>query len=418
LSTAAAGVDRLAQILLVEQFFYPEGWGGAELPRDVAQHLQRNGHQVTVLCGTDQYVPVTGDPGANPVSDGIQILRVPKLPGNDIHRHKALRQLLFYAYAIRYLFFRRPPELYIAQTNPPMIVVLIALAARFWRRPFMVIAQDLYPEALIAHGMLGESSLAVRLLTMAFSWSYRRAGRVVSLGPGMNLRLIAKGVPPDRIVLISNWATGAQGVVTGAANRLGGEWGLQSRCVIMYSGNLGIGHEFQTLLDGLALAVQSHPDLMLLIIGRGSRLDEVRAGVAERQLERNVMFRELVPAERLPESFGLATLAVVTLRQGFEGLIVPSKVPGYMSRGVPVLYIGPRGDTSDLIGRAHCGRHLLTGDAAGVAAELAKAATDPEFMRTAGEQGWRYYQEHLSKKMALERYLEVVNSCLADRLDT
>jgi len=406
----------LAQILLVEQFFYPEGWGGAELPRDIAQHLQRNGHQVTVLCGTDQYVPVTGDPGPNPVSDGIQILRVPKLPGNDIHRHKALRQLLFYAYAIRYLFFRRSPDLYIAQTNPPLIVVLSALAARVWRRPFMVIAQDLYPEALIAHGMLRKSSLAARLLTTAFSWSYRRAGRVVSLGPGMNLRLVAKGVSPDRIVLIPNWATGAQGVVTGAANRLADEWGLQHRCVVMYSGNLGIGHEFQTLLDALVSAVQAHPDLILLVIGRGSRLDEVRAGVAARRLEQNVMFRELVSAAILPESFGLATLAVVTLRQGFEGLIVPSKVPGYMSRRVPILYIGPAGDTSELIGKAHCGWHLLPGDVEGVAAELTRAATDPERMRSAGEQGWRYYREHLSRQKALECYLEVVNSCLSERL--
>jgi colanic acid biosynthesis glycosyl transferase WcaI len=410
-----AGVHRLAKILLIEQFFYPEGWGGAELPRDVAQYLQQRGHEATVLCGSDQYVPVVGDPGPDPAAQGVRILRVPKLPGRDVRKHKAWRQALFYVYAICYLFMRRPPDLFVAQTNPPLIVVLTALAARLWRRPFIVVAQDLYPEALIAHGMIRESSLLTQLLGAAFSWSYRSACKVVSLGRAMNVRLLAKGVRADRIALISNWATGAQGVVRGAANRLRSEWGLESRSVVIYSGNLGIGHEFQTLLDALASAVGSHPELTLLVVGRGARLDEVRAGVVERRLAGNVLFRELVPASRLPESLGLANLAVVTLRQGFEGLIVPSKVPGYLSRGVPVLYVGPSGDTSDLIGDSQCGRHLLPGDTEGVAAELVRAATDPEGLRASGERGRRYYEEHLSRELALARYLEVINSCLSTR---
>ena len=41
-------------LVFIEQFHYPEGWGGAELPRSLTMHLARNGFGVEVICGSDQ----------------------------------------------------------------------------------------------------------------------------------------------------------------------------------------------------------------------------------------------------------------------------------------------------------------------------------------------------------------------------
>lgn len=401
----------MAQILFVEQFYYPDGWGGTELPRDVTCHLQRRGHQVSVLCGSDQYVPVTGEPGPDPRTLGIRILRTAKLPGRGIRGFKALRQLFFYVQAIRYLALRAP-DIFVAQTNPPLIIPLVALAARWWGRPLVVIAQDLYPEALLAAGLIGERSLAARVLQRVFSRAYRRASKVIALGGSMAARLAAKGVVPDRIEIVRNWATGPCEVVSGADNRLRVEWGLEQTRVVLYSGNLGRGHEFETLLDAFDKAVRTQPSLKLVIIGQGARLAEVGAGVSARQLQQHVLFRQPVPASRLPESMGLASLAIVSLRQGFEGLLVPSKVPGYMARGLPVLYIGPPGDISELIDEAGCGQHCLNAETDAVAAVLTQIATDPELWRSKGESGRRYYEQHLSRERSLDRYAEIIESCL------
>jgi colanic acid biosynthesis glycosyl transferase WcaI len=380
----------LAQILFVEQFYYPDGWGGTELPRDVTFDLQRRGHQVTVLCGSDQYLPVTGEPGPDPTSLGIRILRTAKLPGRGIRGFKAVRQLFFYVQAIRYLA-GRPPDIFVAQTNPPLIIPLVALAARWWGRPLVVIAQDLYPEALLAAGFIRDRSVAARILQRVFSWSYQRACKVIALGGSMAERLAAKGVVPDRIEIIRNWATGPSAAVSGADNRLRVEWGLGQARVVLYSGNLGRGHEFETLLDAFEVAVRTQPSLKLVIIGQGARLAEVIGGVSARRIEHHVLFKDPVPAERLPESMGLASLAIVSLRQGFEGLLVPSKVPGYMARGLPVLYIGPPGDVSQLIHEAGCGQHCLNGAAAAAAAALTEVASDPDSWRVKGESGKRFY---------------------------
>ena len=55
-----------------------------------------------------------------------------------------------------------------SQTNPPMAVSLVAIAARLWRRPYLIIAMDVYPEVLVAHGSLQPKSLSARLLDVVF----------------------------------------------------------------------------------------------------------------------------------------------------------------------------------------------------------------------------------------------------------
>ena len=60
--SAADDTRSRTSVVFVEQFYYPEGWGGAELPRDLTIHLAASGEQVEVICGSEQYAPVEGDP--------------------------------------------------------------------------------------------------------------------------------------------------------------------------------------------------------------------------------------------------------------------------------------------------------------------------------------------------------------------
>ena len=399
------------RILFIEQFYYPDGWGGAELPLDLTVHLARAGFDVEVICGADQYAPVQGNPPPDPRQAGVRIRRIPALLRGNIHRAKLLRQLWFYLALLPLLLFRRPPDLLVAQTNPPLAVILAAAAARLRRKPMIIIAMDLYPEVLIAHGMRAHGAAAA-MLTRGFKWAYRSARRVVALGPVMARRLAAKGVDTARIVEIPNWATGTLGVVSGAANALRSEWHLEDKFVVLYSGNLGLAHEFDTLLRGVEQARRSVPSLRMVFIGRGSRLAEATQRVAELGLESIVRFSDLVEPGRLPESFGLAQLAAVTLRPGFEGLVVPSKLQGYMARGIPILYIGPDSDIDRFIQRSAAGLSLACGDSAAVASTLIELAGNPRRLADLGAAGRRYYAVNFSKSHGLSRYESVIRAAL------
>ncbi len=405
-------------VVFVEQFYYPDGWGGAELPRDITTHLARRGYDVEVICGADQYAPLDGHAGPDPVAAGVVIRRIPSLFGGDIHHHRLLRQLWFYAGLLPRLLLRRPPGLFVSQTNPPLTVPLVAIAAWLLRRPYAVIAMDVYPDVIVAHGALRARGLITNLLSRLFQRAYRGARIVVALGPVMARRLVGKGVSPARIREISNWATGAEGIVRGSANRLRTEWGLDGCFVLVYSGNLGIGHEFDTLLRAVAAVRGNLPDLRLVVIGKGSRLEEVRRLVGDLALRDIVHFSAFVPSHRLPESLGLADLAIATLKPGFEGLIVPSKVLGYMARGIPVLYVGPRSDIDHLIEEHGCGFTVRTGDVTGVESVLLAAHADRVKLAVLGESGRRGYDAELARSHGLTHYEAVVASCLvAARVD-
>lgn len=392
-------------IVFTEQFFYPEGWGGAQLPRDITTYLAKSGYAVEVICGVDQYAPSEDADVEDPVQAGVRIRRIPRLLGGDIHRWKFLRQAWFCLAAIPLLLFRRAPRLFVTQTNPPLIVPLVALAAALRRRPFVIIAQDLYPEVVIAHGMMRAGSAAALVLRRVFNWAYRHAARVVSLGPVMSQRLVSKGVAVERIVEISNWATGGEEtVVRGADNRLRTQWGLERCFVVLYSGNLGIAHDVETPILALREVLRDAPATRLVFVGSGSRLAEAQRIAADAGVSHAVTFRPLVPFELLPHSLGLADVALVTLRVGFEGLVVPSKLLGYMARGIPTLYVGPPSDAQQLLDSSGGGLCVANGQVSELAHALRRLASEHQALEQMGCAARKFYRERLTRATGLEGY--------------
>ena len=399
----------MRRLVFIEQFYFPEGWGGAQLPRDVTTHLARNGFDVEVICGSDQYVPQEDDTVVDPRDAGVSIVRIPRILSGDIQRLKFLRQLWFYLAATPLLLIRRTPSLFISQTNPPLVVPLVALVAFLHRRPFAIVAQDIYPEIVFAHGMIQPDSLTGRILKRLFRWAYSRAALVISLGPTMSRRLVEKGVAPERVQIVSNWATGAPEVVRGPENRLRDAWGLEDKFVLLYSGNLGISHDIETPIRAIGELLKAIPQIRLVFIGKGSRLAEAEQLVQSLGLDSAVHFRPFVPESLVPHSLGLADLALVTLRDGFEGLVVPSKSLGYLARAIPILYIGPSSDIAELVNDAGAGICVANGDVEAVVARVREAVDETASLQAMGSSGANLYDKELNQRVGLERYQRLID---------
>ena len=406
-------VHKVCEIVFIEEFYYPEGWGGAQIPLDITMRLAETGRAITVLCGRDQYVPVQGQLPSDPRRAGVKIRYVPHrwvLRGN---RKGVIAQLWFCLAAALMILTRRRPSLLMVQTNPPLVVVAMSLAAKILRCPLIIIAQDLYPEVMFAHGMLGTHSFLGHILAKVFRLAYGSARSVVSLGPKMTARLLDKGVSEGRICEISNWATGDLGVIRGTANMLSNEWDLTGKFVLLYSGNLGVAHDWDTVLRAIATARSALSDLRLIIVGQGGRIPQAEQLTKDLGLTDLVQFRPPVPFELMPQTFGLADLALVTLLPGFEGLVMPSKLLGHMARGVPSLYIGPTSsDIAQLIEKSHGGIIVCNGEIAKLAILLVDLVTDPARLNEMGNSAARYYEANLTRDIGLSRYGELVSRVL------
>jgi colanic acid biosynthesis glycosyl transferase WcaI len=397
------------RITFVEQFYYPEGWGGAQIPRDITIDLAEAGFDVSVICGLDQYISVNTESGINPANFGIKVRHVPKCYFPFRFGRRIFEQIWFCAIASLMIIFRPWPSILVMQTNPPSIVAALAAIALMLRRPFVVVAQDLYPEVMIAHGMIARGSVQGRLLTAVFRWAYRRASCVVSLGPQMTLRLIAKGVRPTRIHDISNWATGDLKLVRGSMNVVARDWDLLDKFVLLYSGNLGVAHDAETMVRAVALAKTALPQLRLVVVGTGSRVGEAKRWAEQLGLAKEIRFESSVPAELLPYTLGVADLALVTLLPEFDGLVVPSKLLGHMARGVPTLYVGPPdSDVAQIIAKSGAGMSVANGEVDKLASRLTLLAKDATALKRMGILASEYYRENLTREIGLSRYRRMV----------
>ncbi len=402
-------------VIFIEQYYFPEGWGGAQIPRDITIELADLGYPVSVICGRDQYVPVgpqrIDDSRQDPRTHGVSIRYVPKIPAFNQGVKRLLNQVWFSLVAAVQVILHGRGSILMVQTNPPLMVVAAGAMASLFGNRVILIAQDIYPEVMMAHGMIKRGSCTANFLAAIFRWAYRRATCVVSLGSIMTARLKEKGVAVSRVREISNWATGDLSLVRGPMNRLKSEWGLSGKFVLLYSGNLGVAHDADTMLRAVALARGSLSDLRMVIIGSGSRIAEARALALSLCIEDLVLFMPWMPDDLLPLSFGVADMGVVTLLPGFEGLVVPSKLLGQMARGIPTLYVGPKNsDVAELIARSGGGISIENGEWGVLAMRLVELVAHPAALEQMRESAASYYSRHLSREIGLNHYRSVVAS--------
>jgi glycosyltransferase involved in cell wall biosynthesis len=212
------------------------------------------------------------------------------------------------------------------------------------------------------------------LLDWASARILRRADAVITLGEAMAARLVRKGARPDRVHIVPNWADpDAIRPIPHEANPFRAAHGLDGKRVVLYSGNMGRGHDLETVLAA-AESFRGRDDVVFLFIGDGAKKAMVSAAVRENPCIRLLPYQ---PRETLSQSLSAADLHLVTQDANTEGLIEPSKLYGVMATGRPVLYVGPAGtEVAQTIRRERVGEVLANGDVRGTSAAIANLLGD------------------------------------------
>jgi glycosyltransferase involved in cell wall biosynthesis len=224
----------------------------------------------------------------------------------------------------------------------------------------------------------------------------------------MSEMIQARGVAPERIRIIENWAsTPDEGPKLPGESELRARLGLAGKFVVGYSGNLGRAHEYHTLLEAAGL-LAADDDLEFLMVGGGAGMTALRTGAMERGL-RNLHFHPYVTRTELPDSLAAADVHLVSLLPALEGLIVPSKFYGILAAARPVVFVGdPEGEVGRIIAEAQIGAVVSVGDATGLARVLRELRADPARCRALGDAGHRLYGRRYTPTRALEQWTLVL----------
>jgi glycosyltransferase involved in cell wall biosynthesis len=190
----------------------------------------------------------------------------------------------------------------------------------------------------------------------------------------MTARLRGRGVVYGRICEIPNWSPPLAPVPAGE-NSFRASLGIGDAFVVAYSGNMGLAHEFDAVLEAASLL--SGRRVVFLMIGGGPRRTEVEAEAKRRRLE-NMRFLPPQPREALAESLSAADAHLVTMMANLCGLVVPSKFYGVIAAGRPCLFVGPEdSEVARVIKESGAGMVVAPGDGVELAAVIAGWMDDP-----------------------------------------
>jgi colanic acid biosynthesis glycosyl transferase WcaI len=400
------------RVIFLNRYFFPDHSSTSQILTDLAFHLADGGTDVRVVTSRQRYDdPKARLPEAESIG-GVSIFRISTTRfGRASLIGRSFDYLSFYRSACLAALARAEPgDVLVAKTDPPLLCVAAAHAARRGGLHLVNWLQDFYPEVAaklgvpLVQGPLGRGLMQLR------DASLRAAAANVVVGERMAEVLRNRGVSPDIIHVIPNWCDDEEiQPIAPLDNPLRREWGLEDRFVVGYSGNLGRAHEFETVLAA-AEHFRSDKFLCFLFIGGGKKFNELAHAVRERGL--NHLFRFLPYQERkvLKLSLGVPDIHLVSLRPELEGLIVPSKFYGIAAAGRPTIAItASDGEIACLVRRHSCGVVVEPGAGELLADTLRGLRAGPGRLAEMGRRARGMLEADFTRRHAFARWQSLVD---------
>jgi putative colanic acid biosynthesis glycosyltransferase WcaI len=402
----------MKSVLFLNRVYPPEHGATGQLLAELARSLAGAGWRVTVVTGS-----AANGTARSEWHEGVRIERVRGLPfSRRNHWKRALGYLSLYP-ALFWRCLRLPrPDVLVTLTDPPLQLVLGPLLQLWKKCRLLHWAQDLYPELAEEIGVTPKNGWLAGILRRLSSWALRRSDFVVAVGRCMRERMIGRGVRPDQVSVIPNWAP--EGVLGPGKNGSGDldfrkEQRWENRFVIMYSGNLGLAHRFEAIIEAAALLQERLPEALFAFVGEGPRLNWVQTEVANRKLS-NVTFLPSQARERLGQTLSAADVHLASMRESLLGLVVPSKVYGVLAAGRPCVFLGPKGsEVSRVIRQYDCGSVLASTDGPALAACLTEWFFDLNRHEAAGQRARAAAAQH-TLDHAAEQFSSLLNRLISD----
>lgn len=399
------------KIVFLNRFFYPDHSATSQLLTDLACHLAKRGFSVLVIASRQTYDTPDAELPSQENVRGVNVTRIWTTRfGRANLLGRSLDYLTFYLSAgWKLLALLTAGDLVIAKTDPPLVSVVAALAAKARGAILVNWIQDLFPEVAIALGMGRKGSL-VQVLRSARNWSLRYASKNVVIGEAMAAKLTQEGVQFSAIEVIHNWADGQNiHTVERENNQLRLEWDLHNKFVVGYSGNLGRAHEFDTILDA-AEALKGCKNVVFLFIGGGAQRGELEKKVKGKGLT-NFLFKPYQPREQLSLSLSAPDLHLISLQPSLEGTIVPSKFYGVAAAGRPTLFIGSlTGEIPRILREARCGFSVEIGQAPEACEIIRVLAEDNETCNDLGKRARALFDQKYDIRHALNTWDTLISS--------
>lgn len=406
------------RIVYLCQYFVPEPGAPAARLRDMARSWVQRGHSVTVVTGMPNHptgvvqAPYIGRLIAHESLDGVTVLRnwLYATPNEGLVR-KTLSHLSFMVSALVLGYARLGSADVIIASSPSFFAVISAwIMSRLRKIPFVFEVRDLWPAVFVDLGVL-TNPFVIRALESVEMFLYQRAALVVTVTEGFRKRLLARGLPPEKVVTITNGAAIESFTPGPRDNAVRTELGLAGKFVVGYVGAHGISQGLELVLQA-AQRLRDDADIVFLLVGEGARkraLLELR----EKLRLTNVIMLPAQAHQRVREYYCATDVCVVPLRQlPLFGTFIPSKMFEIMACAVPVIG-AVEGEAREILERSGGARLITPEDDAALADAVRWFKLHPGESRQMGAAGRAFVTANYDRQVLADHYARALQALLA-----
>ena len=217
--------------------------------------------------------------------------------------------------------------------NPPIASwVMLLLPHRF-----SIINWDVYPDGLKIMG-IKESNLIFKVWVWINRKLFSKSYQIITRGNNI-ASLLSKYVDSNKISIALIWSNfGKFTAIPKSENLFLHENNVEGKFIIQYSGNIGLAHNVEVLLD-VAERMQEDSNFSFQIIGDGNQKEFISRKLTDMSLTNCKLF-PFQDDFMFKHSLSAADVGVVVLDDLISRVAVPSKIYNIMNMGIPILYIG------------------------------------------------------------------------------
>jgi glycosyltransferase involved in cell wall biosynthesis len=276
-------------------------------------------------------------------------------------------------------------------TSPPLTIAAPALAAAArWRAPLVFEVRDLWPEAPIQMGALGNPRVqrAARALERA---AYRRARRVIALSPGIRDGVIAAGAPPGKVAMVPNASD---------LDLFRPDGTPPAPFLVSYFGTMGEANDLSAVVEAARLL----PDMRFVLMGDGKRRAALAAGAPP-----NVELPGAAARKEDVAALAARSSACLTFFKDVPVLATnsPNKLFDTFAAGRPAV-VNMDGWMRELVERNDAGVYVPAGDSRALAERLAWLRDHPDDVARMGANGRALAEREFDRDLLAARVLEIL----------
>ena len=278
------------------------------------------------------------------------------------------------------------------------------LLATFFNKRVVHLVYDLFPEAMIHSGKWKERQLKVKFFRWLVGISLRRSAINIFLGERLKkyVESMHGCLPNSQIISV-----GADETQFPELGRLEDLKSIR----VLYCGNFGNMHESKTLFDAWNSGINNTFQFVFHC-----------SGPKRKELELFKKKHESIPADRLQIGDGLSNkewikvmqssqIALVTMSEGSQDVVMPSKTYSAMMAGQAILAVAPEdSDLVDLIKDADCGWWVTPGNVEEFQKCLFNIQSDKDLLLEKRHNAFRVAHEKYGQDCLAKQWVKVFES--------